>query len=73
MGPRLEAVIRAAIEVTSIAFVDQDLTVGTRLHGPMQRLMDALDDYPPHRGVLRRINDEMVARARSMEEDEDHG
>jgi hypothetical protein len=58
LDPNLEAVLRAAIDVTTEAFIDQRLIVGTRLHHPMQQLMDALSNYPPHWDVLKQMNAE---------------
>jgi hypothetical protein len=61
--PQLEAILRAAIDVTSIAFTDQRLVVKTPLHGPIQALIEALCGYPPYVEVLHRMNEEAHDRA----------
>jgi hypothetical protein len=61
--PQLEAILRAAIDVTTIAFVDQRLVVKTPLHGPIQALIEALCGYPPCVELLHRMNEEAHDRA----------
>jgi hypothetical protein len=63
IDPQLEAILRAAIEVTTIAFVDQKLVVKTPLHRPIQALIEALCGYPPYLEVLQRMNEEAHDRA----------
>lgn len=62
MDPKLEALLRAAIEVASVAFTDQKLVVGTPLHRPMQRLIVALGAYPIPSTVWNREYQELLAR-----------
>jgi hypothetical protein len=66
IDPQLEAILRAAIDVTTIAFVDQKLVVKTPLHGPIQALIEALCGYPPYVELLHRMNEEAHDRAMAV-------
>jgi hypothetical protein len=62
IDPKLETLLRAVIDVTTVAMTNQDLVVGTRLHKPIQALMDATTDYSPHMEILRKVVEEIIQR-----------
>lgn len=51
---KLDVVLRAAIDVADAAFTDQRSVIGTSLHRPMQRLIDALSDLRAGRVTKQR-------------------